>query len=250
MTNLECYQTKLPLLQAIPDNQAKSPTIPVDQFIQEAENTYTWCQQDKEKLIAIGLDWTIVDDVPTLAGALRQSESQWFTTRFTREEAQRTWNARSPQGYDLRNEILHNALFAYRKLPDLLSRAQSIADGSGHPDMIQDLNDLAVLGREHPEPLSAVGFDIIKLDQAADISKELASCLAAAATDRNDTGKAKSIRDKAYTLLKNAVEEIRRHGQFLFWRDDERIKGYVSIYGRRHRTKQAGTQNPDPAAVK
>jgi hypothetical protein len=36
----------------------------------------------------------------------------------------------------------------------------AITDGSGHADMIQDLNDIAVLGRENPDPLTAIGFDL------------------------------------------------------------------------------------------
>ena len=38
------------------------------------------------------------------------------------------------------------------------------------------------------------------------------------------------IRDKAYTLLKWAVDEIRECGRFVFWRTPERLKGYSSPY--------------------
>ena len=32
--------------------------------------------------------------------------------------------------------------------------------------------------------------------------------------------------------MKQAVDEIRRHGQYVFWRNEARKKGYVSRYYR------------------
>jgi hypothetical protein len=38
----------------------------------------------------------------------------------------------------------------------------------------------------------------------------------------------KEMRDKAYAFMKLAVDEIRATGQYAFWRDEDRKKGYVS----------------------
>ncbi|WP_372935386.1 hypothetical protein [Mariniphaga sediminis] len=54
--------------------------------------------------------------------------------------------------------------------------AVAITDGSGHADLIQDLNDIAVLGRENPDPLTSIGFDLTQLDLAATRADELAIC--------------------------------------------------------------------------
>jgi len=38
------------------------------------------------------------------------------------------------------------------------------------------------------------------------------------------------IRDQAFTYLKLAVDEIRECGKFAFWRNPDRLKGYISKY--------------------
>jgi len=43
------------------------------------------------------------------------------------------------------------------------------------------------------------------------------------------------VRDQAYTHLKQAVDAVRACGQYLFWRNDERLKGYASRYLRKVR---------------
>ena len=40
----------------------------------------------------------------------------------------------------------------------------------------------------------------------------------------------KVLRDKAYAHMKEAVDEIRRCGQYVFWKDKQRLKGYRSQY--------------------
>ena len=34
------------------------------------------------------------------------------------------------------------------------------------------------------------------------------------------------MRDKAYTHLKQAVDQVRECGQYVFWRNEARLKGY------------------------
>jgi hypothetical protein len=51
----ENYDTKLVVLEALPQEEVKSPTIPVDVFMQETENLFVWAKEDKETLIAKGL---------------------------------------------------------------------------------------------------------------------------------------------------------------------------------------------------
>jgi hypothetical protein len=80
--------------------------------------------------------------------------------------------------------------------------------------MIQCLNDFSVLGRDKHELLSSIGFDLTLLDLAAQKCDELRSLYAAAYRDRQDFSEAKRIRDQAFTHLKEAVDLIRKCGQF------------------------------------
>jgi hypothetical protein len=99
--------------------------------------------------------------------------------------------------------------------------------------MLQDLSDLSVLGKENQALLEAIGSDIIKLDTAAQNSEELSALLAQANGEASDDGDTKILRDKAYSYMKAAVDVIRATGQYVFWRDEDRLKGYVSYYHKR-----------------
>ena len=68
--------------------------------------------------------------------------------------------------------------------------------------MIQDLNDLAVLGRENTDPLTAINYDMAKLENAATLADEMAEVLAIANGDKAEQNESKLTRDRAYTHLK------------------------------------------------
>jgi hypothetical protein len=224
------YDNKIETINAIDDKDIKAPNMPIDTFLQEAENLYQWCQADKDELTKSGLDWSFVDDLTIRAGALREAESIWFKERFNQQEAQKIWNEKSPMAYDLRNEILHIMQFAYRNDAALAQRVSEIYEGGSHADMIQDLNDISVLGKANQAPLEAISMDLALLDQAAAMAAEMAELLGQATVGREDRSPARITRDKAYTHLKEAVDEIRSYGQFVFWRNESRDKGYVSQY--------------------
>ena len=160
MSNIEDYNTKLEVIKAIPDDQIKPPnSIPVGIYIQESEDLYKWCLDDKDELTAKGLDWTLVEDLPIRCGALREASTNWSREWRTREEAEQLWLLESPKGYDLRNEIAHHFYYAFNDDPSLIAKVNSYLEGTTHAEMIQCLNNLSVLGRDNQELLTAIGFD-------------------------------------------------------------------------------------------
>jgi len=66
--------------------------------------------------------------------------------------------------------------------------------------------------------------------KAAAVADEMAALLSRATTDRADNSSTRIIRDKAYVFLKQAVDELRECGQYVFWPDDAHSKGYISRY--------------------
>ena len=235
MPNKTDFEKVAGFLKDIKDDRLKFPTIPMDTYNQEAENLAVWCEPDKEKLIAAGLDWSIFDSMATRAGASRWATSLWFKVRFTQEQAQDEWKKLSPTGYELLSEILHSMRYAYSDNDNLLKRVSEIAEGRGNADMIQDLSDSAVLGQGNIEPLKAIGFDTAKLDEASRKSDELASLLAHATGEKALDSDVKLARDQAYTYLKEGVDAIRKCGQYVFWKNEKRAYGYASEYSRQAR---------------
>ena len=56
---------------------------------------------------------------------------------------------------------------------------------------------------------------------------------------------AKATRDKAFTYMKMAVDEIRNTGQYVVWHDEERRKVYVSQYLKRTRDRLKNNKQKD-----
>lgn len=233
MSNIDDYNALLATIQAIPEEQVKEPSIPVDVYLQEAENLSKWALNDVDALSVVGITREMINELPQRAGASREAQSIWNKDYRSQQEAQKEWAKQAPLAYDLRNDLLASMRFAYRKDDALLSRVSAITDGSGHADMIQDLNDIAVLGREFPDPLTAIGFDLSLLETAATGADELADLLAEANGDKADQNESKEIRDRSYTYLKFLVDEIREAGKYVFRKDPKRAKGYTSEYWRK-----------------
>ncbi len=244
MSNQSDFNELEAFIKAVDKKDVKHPNMPIGINMQEAEDLVIWLEPDRPKLVGAGLPEATIDGLSKRIGAVRYIQSRWNSKRFTKEEAQKKFALLGPEAYDLCERIIHSMLFAYRKLPDIKSRVQAIAEGTGDADMIQDLSDLSVHGKNNPEPLLAINFDITQLDQAASKSDELGSLLGIAHGEKATDSETKIMRDKAYTYLKQSVDEIREYGRFLFWRDETRATGYASAYHRQERKSQKKETTP------
>ena len=225
------FELKKDFLEAMAIEAAKKPNIPVDVSLQESEDIQIWCQPDKPVLIKSGLDWNIVEDLPIRTGACRYIQSEWRKEYQSIEEAQKEWAEKSPAAFKLRNELLHHFNHAFYGRSDLLAKTRKIAEGDSSADMIQDLSVLNVLGKANIKLLETrTIMDISLLDTAAAESESLSVLLASSNGEKLKDNEKKVLRDKAYAHMKEAVDEIRRCGQYVFWKDKQRLKGYRSQY--------------------
>lgn len=247
MSSTNDYQALLPTLTAMQPNDVLVPNVPIDVFVQEAENLYHWCLDDQEPLTRAGLDWNLVLALPVRAGACREAQSRWIKERNTRQKAEQAWKEEAPAAFDLRDQLVHNFRFAFRKFDGLLARVDEIAQGDTGSDMVQDLNDLAVLGQSNVDLLTAIQFDLKQLDAAATLSERMGDLLGATNGERRKDSEAMRTRDQAFTYLKQAVDEVREHGKFVFWRNPERLQGYVSEHWRKENAARARTSAPTQA---
>ena len=233
MSNIEDYNAKLEAIMAVPIDEIKEPSPPVPVALQETEDLYYWSMDDAEALKVVGITMAMLKEVPVRAGACRESQSLWNKDFRSQAEAQKLWNIQAPLAFDFHNDLLQTMRFGYRKDDSLLGRVAAITAGDGNADMIQDLNDIAVLGRENPEPLTNIAFDLAKLDLAATRADELADLRARANGDKGEQNESKIIRDRAFAYMKELVDEIREAGKYVFRNDKNRLKGYSSQYWRK-----------------
>ncbi|PWD99592.1 hypothetical protein [Marinilabilia rubra] len=234
MSNSQDYQAKLADAKAISGDQIQTPYMPAGIYVQEAEDLARWATKDLAQLAASGLSEHYVTDIPARAGALREVQSMWAEERRDQKDAEKEWKLKAPLAYEYRDDMIDTLRYAFRKNESLLMNVSKIADGSGHADMIQDLNDSAVLARSNPEAMQAIGVDESFWQKGAQLSDEMADLRARANGEKYADNKTKELRDQMYTLLKQAVDEVKDCGKYVFRKDKDRLQGYYSRYNQKH----------------
>ena len=230
MTNEEIISQ----INAIADKDIKIPTnIPIEDYTHEAEKLYQWSLEDKDKLIGRGLKVELIDSLPIRIISLRDAESAWQLAKVGQEDLKKEWAEKSKNAYALKKLLLHDFAFAFRDDKEILKKVSAIKEGSGHTDMFQDMNDLALLGKQYNNKLEEIKFDLNLLEKASDYAKTLPPIFATINNKKGNSTTIKKFRDQAYTYLKIAIDEIRKYGQFVFWQNPERKKGYYSEYMRK-----------------
>lgn len=245
MSNKTDFDASLAAIQAIPAAEVQEPSMPVDVYVQEADNLYTWLQPDVAILAAKGLSEPLLLQLPVRAGALREAQSLWMKESRSQDE----WNQKAPAAYELRNDLLADFSYAYRNEPKLMARIAEIEKGDGHEDMVQDLNDLSVLGLANPEQLTAIGFNLESLGTAATLSDEMAQLLSEVNGNKTLGNEGKYLRDQAYTYLKKLVDEVRTCGKYAFRKDEKRLAGYYSRYWKKRNSSKTSSEETSEVPV-
>jgi len=210
----------------------KKPDVPVTIILPEAASLYDWCLRDREALENVNLNWKLVEDLPVRIEALSHLQTVWTNEKLTTTEAQKKWKAALPPAVALKKELVRCFFFAYKDNQQAYSVTRNIAAGKDYASMIQDFLTLSELGLKYPDELKAIQFDMILLESARALSFSLSEIWAAANTDKMRSSENMLLRNKAFCHLKEAMEPIRRAGQFVFHDDKERKKGYLNVFSR------------------
>ncbi len=232
MPEKEILQEMLPEINDVKKEDIKPCNIPVSVYVQEAGNLHERVSLDSARLLALGMDPALQTRLDRLRAALFAAEVDWQEQQSERKKALELWKEKSPALYDLRKDIVEHLAFAFRKDERLMEQLAEIEEGSSHADAIEDLARLAVLGIQNPQLVQAINYDAARFDTANTMASEMSGVLSAANGYLYRDDERKLIRDKAFTLLKEVVDEVREYGQFAFRNDPEHVKGYSSKYAR------------------
>lgn len=237
MAIIDDYNEKIEEIRAIPDDQViQQINIPVPVYAQEAENLYNWALQDKKELKNIGLNMALYEDIPKRTGALRHAEALWIGRQSDKKDAAKKWSEQSPPAFKFQSDLLQQLRFAYRNNDIVLSRVNAIAGNMTIANLFQSLHEFSVLGKSNTAELKNINFDMSLLDKATAMADELSELFASAKAE-DDTSQEKIDRDKAYTFLKWAVDEVCSCGQHINRHNPNRKKGYTSSHLRRVRNR-------------
>ncbi len=233
MSHTEDFEKHRGVLESVPSENIKEPYIPVRAYAQEAEDLVIWAQDDIRSLQGINYNIERFQLILEYCGALHYVDAQCTKDRRAQSEAMKTWQEEEAVAEELKAMLLHVFRFALDGYSDKLRAVDDIEQGASNADLVQDMMDLPVLGKENTELLSPY-MDLALLDQAEEMSDRLGQVLAVANGDRHLPNASIELRNKVYTVLKEEVDHLRKCGKFLFWKNEKRVKGYSSAYMRKH----------------
>ncbi len=87
-----------------------------------------------------------------------------------------------------------------------------------------------------------------KLDRIAEMGSRLGVLLGESDASKLTESRERIVRDKAYTLVYNAIRKIRKCGKYVCRNEPERLKGYISQYMKRHRRGRSAPETTAEAS--
>lgn len=231
------YDTVSLALARLETNEIVRPRIPTPEIVDESRKLGVDAERDRAELCGAGLDWALVESLDARIGALVHAQALWDTERVAGRDAQNEWRKLVPRARAMLRELKRVYRFAYYGDTAIQKTIDELAGRRNRNDLSQNLLAYAALGKEHPDRLTAVGFDPAQLDEAVALSGRMARVLSSVAAE-SGYPQARCNRDRAYTYLIQAVHEIRRVGKFVFAANPKRAAKYASSYYRAGRGKR------------
>ena len=212
--------------------------VPVSALIQEASNLYHWVQNDKDKVLKAGLEWKLVEGIPDQIIMCKDLAAQWNKIRNTQNTVEKQWNIQIKEAREFHAQILAGFRYAFRKHKTLLKYVSEMSGYRTNTQLIQDLNNVSVIGRKNKKLLDLINFPQSHIDKAALLSDNLATLLAERENEKAEKS-AFYARYKTTCLnLKESLAKIRACGRYVFADDKSRLTGYRSEYRHIHRYKR------------
>jgi hypothetical protein len=236
MGHAEDYQQLLPALQAIPADRVRKPNMEVAAAAQEAGDLYEYAMHDRSLLERAGLPWELVESLPVRGGTLVHADSLWLNCRFSTNEAHGLWKKQLPRAKELRRRLTRGLRYALEGVAQAAARLSVVGKRRTNAQMIQDLNELAALGRDYPAKTAAAGLEAALFEEARELAVQLGDLLARS-RERKEPNRVRDMRDRAFTYAMEAVNKVRKCGRYALADDPERVVYYASQCRRKQRQK-------------
>jgi hypothetical protein len=237
-------------LLAMAAQDVDSPDLPMSVVLQEANDLLTLIREQSvwERLIMVGVKEAERDALEQTILATRAAQSEWTVARDRSKSNAQT--EREERGYALRDDILAAARFNLRDDRVALGTLSAIMEGEGVADLIQDMNDLALLLDQKAAAFANdTTFDVAaRAEEARSLASEIA---AGTSAERLDTNQALlvDVRNRAFSRLDDIVSSMREAGRYAFRDKSDVRKRFASRYLRR-KNRRAATATPKPEVAK
>lgn len=242
------YEALLPVISAL--TKFSPPTMPIEETVGEGNRVTILIREDRPKLERSDIDFNYLDSFEARAGALSWSAAQVTTYVDMQSTAKKEWDVLKPEANIVRKKFLKALKRACRKNSELAAAVERIIAGQGNLDWVLDFLSMHKLGKEVRELLIKVNADLSLIDRCAELHTQLQDILSRMTIDPKKLNEAKTIFYKAWTYLKEALDEVYEAGQYVFDEDDPRHSLYYSDYHVRLGESSAKAVNAKKAEQK
>lgn len=222
-TCLDDFNESKEEIDSVKEDQIISINMPFKLYLQQVQVIIRRLKNVKAILEAGGMDFKMVDRAERLNGACRELYSLVYTVAAGQSEFRTYLEEAEVLMYDIKEAML----FAFKRHPELLQKISNILNGNTYADMFQDLNDFATLGRNNKELLNEIGYDMANIERAAELSKMLSDLYAQVTIDRSSPPDMIITRNKAFTLLKKAIDDLISQARYILRADKEKVSELV-----------------------
>ncbi len=229
------------LVKTLPKLDAVTETVPVGmpffRYLYQAPAAYEQLMAYRDQLEPQKLDYSKVEDVPTIIGACREALSASSVIVFPDSESKKEWDKAKAEADLVMWDMLETAKYRLKKVPELYSVVTAIREGGSYASFIQDLNDLSVLFRENWPLFEEINYDYEYVTKSAKLSNKLSELRARATVDKSESPELRVTRDKCFTLLKETLEPALERAAWLM-RSDKKTAEKFEIKPPKKKSKK------------
>lgn len=239
MSAQEAYEQLMPEILGIKNNLIQFPNIPAEELVFEAVKISKLIVEDREPLLKSGIDPELLDSFDNRLAAYEHAESRYLILRDSTDVLSQKFKILQEKVFNMRKNLLHNLKFAFKENEKAMSGLERIIEGRTFHNKIFDLRPIIDMAKDHLEALEKIGFDKVLLDDAEILYNETKKAISEISATPKDVNEVKDIRNRAYTYLNEALSRIKDHGQFVFWKNEERLKLYKSQFRATKKPKKS-----------
>lgn len=230
MSASDAYERLMPSILELPKSSIQNPNLPPEEKVMEGKKLKSLIERDREPLLDSGLDPEYLDSFTDRLGAYEIAEAKYIVLRNHAVGLGQQIKDLQEKLVEVRKVLLHYLTFVLKDDAVEMATIEDIKDGRTLNNKVFDIQPLIELAKNHVEELEKVKFDRAVLDDAERLYEETSRIKGLIKSLPKQEIDVKDIRNRAYTYLNEAFVKIKEHAQFVFWKDEEKLKVYKSEY--------------------
>ena len=224
------FETYREVIEGINSESIVPLNMPYEEAVHEGERVAALAQKYGDFLRKSAIDPELLKTVTGRAGAFAYTVSMADIFRKGGQDNNQKWQERKKVAYNLRRKIQKILLYVFRRDEGTKKRIAKVMGGRGDLDMIKDLLSYYQLAMEKGDDIRKANIDMDIFLQASSLHAELTELVTFIAIDPDSINMAQQTCLKAWTFLKEALDEIYEAGRIVFMDEPEIEELFYSDY--------------------